>query len=227
MQKKNRSRMNPEVGETLLEFFMRRIEDDKSVANIISTLAIINGCIINHPGSKNNEIFDFGNFFIANGYEDFTRKERQKAFGGNEAFILNKYYEIAEKIERQEILEAIEDLSFAERYEALTLTDKIFKIKGSKIVTLSTEDGPIEFNYEKTLKSNEIAPLKNEFFSYMAYAIKLGNAEIVVRTKKSSGRPEIFGISIEDSVWKPLRVYEFMEASDSLDLDARYTEIVR
>ena len=61
----------------------------------------------------------------------------------------------------------------------------------------------------------------------MAYAIKLGSAGIVVRTKKSSGRPELFGISIENGIWKPLRVYEFMEASDPLDLDARYTEIVR
>ena len=86
MQKRNRSRMHPEVGETLLEFFIRRIDDNKSAANIICALAIINGCIINHPESKSAEIFEFGNFFIANGFEDFTKKERKKAFGGMNCF---------------------------------------------------------------------------------------------------------------------------------------------
>lgn len=224
MQKRNQSRL--QIGETLLEFFTRNVENDKSVTNIISVLSILNGYILNHPGSKSSEIFDFGNYFIANGYEALTRKDRKKAFGEKEALILNLYYEIAEKIERQEILEMIEDLSPKERYEAMTLTNAIFNINENKIVTLSTEDGPIEFHYDKKYKSNEIEALKQELFNYMAYAIILGSAGLIVRIKRKSARDDIFGITIQDGKWRPLKVYELMESTPgNLDFGVRYTEL--
>lgn len=227
MQKKNPSRLHPEVGETLVDFYMRNIDNDKSLTNIMRALSILNGHILNHPGSRSAEIFDFGNFFIANGFEALTRDERKKAFGGNEAFIINKYYEIAEEIERQEILEIIKELSPEDRNEALSLTNVIFDINENKTVTLSTADGPIEFQYEKKIESNTIEALRQELFNYMAYAIKLKSAGVVVRIKRKSARDDIFGITIQDGKWRPLRVYELMERTPgNLDFGVRFTELL-
>lgn len=224
MQKRNQNRL--QTGETVIEFFIRNVENDKSVTNIISVLSIINGYILNHPGSKSSEIFDFGNYFIANGYEALTRKDRKKAFGEKEALILNLYYQIAEKIERQEILEMIEDLSPKERYEAITLTNAVFDINENKVITLSSVDGTTEFTYSKNIKVNEREILKKEFFNYMAYAIMLGNAGLVVRIKRKPARDDIFGITIQDGKWRPLKVYELMESTPgNLDFGVRYTEL--
>jgi len=226
LQKKNGSKSHPEVDETLLEFFSRNIENDKSVTNIISVLSILNGYILNHPGSKSTEIFDFGNFFIANGYEALTRQKRKNAFGGNEALILNLYYKIAEKIERQEILEMIKDLSPKERYEAMTLTNEIFSINENKVVTLSLEDGDTEFTYGKNIKVSEREILKKELYIYMAYAIMQGTGGLIVRIKRKSARDDIFGITIRAGKWRPLKVYELMESTPgNLDFGVRYTEL--
>lgn len=121
--------------------------------------------------------------------------------------------------------EAIQDISLECRYEAMTLTDELFRIKEDKTVTLSTLDGPITFNYYKNdMKNTEM--LKNEFFSYMAYAM-LGKAGLVVRIKKKP-KDLLFGIRIEDGKWEPLPVYEFIEKyEDGLDLSVMYTEITR
>ncbi len=228
MQYRESNRLHPEVGESLLEFFIKNIVDNKSVKNIIRVLSIINGHILNHVGCSSSEIYDFGNYFIANGYELLTRQERKKSFGGNDALILNRYYEIAAKIEREEILEMIEDISPEESYEALTLTNAIFNINNeAKIITLSTEDGPTEFRYGKKYKSNEIEVLKQEFFNYMAYAIVQGTAGIIVRIKKKP-KDLLLGIKINNGKWEPLRVYEFIEEyEEGLDLSVRYTEISR
>lgn len=224
MQNRKTNRLHPEVGESLLEFFIKNIGDDKSVKNIIRVLSIINGYILNHQGSRSTEIFDFGNFFIANGYEEFTRQERKKAFGGKEPLILNKYYEIAGKIERQQIIEMIEDISPEEIYEAMTLTDSIFNIKDDKVILLSIEDGPIEFKYDKSSKQH-YEVLKREFLDYMCYAVRLGTAGIVVRIKKKP-KDLLLGIRIDGGAWYPLPVYEFIEEYvDELDMSVRYTEL--
>ena len=226
MQNRKTNRFHPEVGESILEFFINNIDDDKSVKNILRVLSIINGYVLNHQGTYSTEIFDFGNFFIANGYEEFTRKQRKKAFGGKEPLILNKYFEIAVKIERQEILKTIEDINHEEIFEALTLTDSIFDITDDKVIILSTEDGPTEFKYNKSsLQHYDV--LKKEFFDYMCYAIMLGNAGIVVRIKKNT-KELLFGIRIVGGVWYPLPVHEFIEDYvDELDMSVQYTEITR
>ena len=224
MQKRKTNRFHPEVGESILEFFINNIDDDKSVKNILRVLSIINGYVLNHQGTYSTEIFDFGNFFIANGYEEFTRQERKKAFGGKEPLILNKYYEIAGKIERQEIIEMIEDISPEKIYEAMTLTDSIFDITDDKVIILFIEDGPIEFKYDK-LSKQHYEVLKREFLDYMCYAILLGTAGIVARIKNKP-KDLLFGIRIVGGVWYPLPVHEFIEEYvDELDMSVRYTEL--
>ena len=224
MQNRKTNRFHPEVEKSILEFFINNIDDDKSAKNIIRVLSIINGYILNHQGSRSTEIFDFGNFFIGNGYEEFTRQERKKAFGGKEPLILNKYYEIAGKIERQEIIEMIETIGSEEIYEAMTLTDSIFDITDDKVIILSTEDGPIEFKYDKSSQQHYDV-LKREFFDYMCYAILLGTAGIVVRIKNKP-KDLLLGIRIDGGAWYPLPVYEFIEECvDELDMSVRYTEL--
>lgn len=224
MQNRKTNRFHPEVGESILEFFINNIDDDKSVKNILRVLSIINGYVLNHQGTYSTEIFDFGNFFIANGLEEFTRQERKKAFEGKEPLILNKYFEIAGKIERQEIIEMIEEISHEEIFEAMTLTDSIFDITDDKVIILSIEDGPIEFKYDKSSKQHYDV-LKKEFFDYMCYAIMLGTAGIVVRIKKKP-KDLLLGIRIDGGGWHPLPVHEFIENYvDELDMSVRYTEL--
>lgn len=218
--------MHPEANETLVDFFIRNIETNKTTVNLIRVLSIINGYILNHAGSSSLEIYDFGNYFIANGYELLTRQERKEFFGGNDALVLNRYYEITEAIQRQEVLEMIKGMNPKESFDALTLANAVFEIKENKVVTLSSEEGPIEFHYDKKYKSNEIEVLKQEFFNYMSYAIMLGNAGIVVRIKKKP-KDLLCGIKIQNGIWRPLPVYEFMDMDKELDLSVRYTEISR
>jgi hypothetical protein len=226
MQKKTKKILNIEITETLLDFFIRNTEADVSIKNIINVLSVLNSNILLHPGSKRTEIFDFGNYFIANGYESRTRKAREKEYG-QEALVMNRYYEIAAEIERKEIQEALCELSHSDRYEAMTLTDTVFKIKEENItVTLSIEDGPVEFRYDKSSKQHYDI-LKNEFFEYMCYAIKLGTAGVVIRIKKKP-KDWLLGIKIEGGIWRPLPVYEFIEEYvEGLDLSVRYTELTR
>ena len=209
-----------------MKFFVRSIEEDKSTKNIINVLSALDDFIINRSVSKTNEIVEFGNYFHSNGYEKQTRKARENEFQ-EEAFILNKYYEIEERRERQLIQETIRELSYQERQEAFRLTDVIFDIKESKIITLCLGNSEtIEFTYKKVLKQNEVAPLRFELFSYVAYAIhKFKSSEIVIRIMKRSDKPLLAGISIKNKKWRPLRVYEFMESVDKLDLNVRYTEL--
>lgn len=227
MQKKSKRNMYLEPEETLLEFFLRNTQTDKSEENMIQLISHLNSFIFSKIESKYREILEFGDYFFANGLEMYTSKAREEAFGEIDAFILNTYYKISEKDEAKRILEEIKDISFEERYEAMTLTDEIFNIKENKVVTLSTLDGPIEFTYNQESKKHyEI--LRQEFFNYIAYyAIKLGGtAGIVVRIKKKQ-RDELFGVEIAGGTWRPLKVYEFMEAAEGLDLTVRYTEISR
>ena len=225
MSKRIKKDLNLELGETLLEYFIRNTLTDTTEKNMVQVMAYMNSLAFNFAELKRKEIEDFGDYFISNGYEERTRKERIKIFGEDDAYILNVYYKLAEEEERKRILEEIKDITANERFEAMTLTDTIFHIKENKEVTLSTLDGPIIFTYNKEAKKHtEI--LKQEFFNYMAYAIMLGTAGLVVRIKK---RPKdlLFGIKIEGGSWRPLPVYEFMEMDKELDLSVRYTEITR
>lgn len=226
MQKKTKKDINLEPGETLLEFFIRNTLSDKTEKNMVQVMTHLNSFAFNQTELKRKEIEDFGDYFISNGYEESTRKERIKIFGESDAFILNIYYKLFEEEERKRILEEIKDITANERYEAMTLTDTIFHIKEDKEVTLSTLDGPIRFNYYKeNMKHTEI--LKQEFFNYMAYAIKLQKAGMVVRIKKKP-KDWLLGIKIEGGIWRLLPVYEFMEKyEEGLDLSVRYTEITR
>jgi hypothetical protein len=226
MQKRTKKDMNLAIGETLLEFFIRNTLSDMTKKNMVQVLTHLNSFAFNQTELKRKEIENFGDYFISNGYEESTRKERIKIFGEDDAYILNIYYKLFEEEERKRILEEIKDITANERYEAMTLTDTIFHIKENKEVTLSTLDEPTRFTYYKeNMKHTEI--LKQEFFNYMAYAIMLGrSAGIVVRIKKKP-KDWLLGIRIEGGIWRPLPVYEFMEKDTELDLSVRYTEITR
>lgn len=225
MQKRTKKDMDLEIGETLLEFFIRNTLSDKTEKNMVQVMTHLNSFAFNQTELKRKEIEDFGDYFISNGYEESTRKERIKIFGEDDAYILNVYYKLFEEEERKRIQEEIRDISLEQRYEAMTLVDEIFHINENKTVTLSTLDGPIKFNYNQdSKKHSEI--LKQEFFNYVAYAIMLGTAGIVVRIKKKQ-KDMLFGIRIENGKWEPLRVFEFMEMDKELDLSVRYTEITR
>ncbi len=200
---------------------------EKNERNIVQVLAHMNGFVFSQTERKRKEIEDFGDYFLSNGLEEeYSRDERIKYFGEEDAYILNIYYKLFEEEERKRIQEAIQDISLECRYEAMTLTDEIFHIKENKTVTLSTLDGPIAFNYNQDSKKHtEI--LKQGFFNYVAYAIKLGKAGIVVRILKKP-KSLLLGIKIEDEKWRPLPVYEFLEDyEDGLDLSVMYTEITR
>lgn len=226
MQRRNRKDLELLTGETLLDYFIRHTLTEKDERNIVQVLAHMNGIVFSQTESKRKEIEDFGDYFLSNGLEEYTRDERIKYFGEEDAYILNIYYKLFEEEERRRILEEIEDISLEQRYEAMTLVDEVFRIKDDKTVTLSTLDGLVIFNYYKyDAKNTEM--LKNEFFIYMAYAIKLGKAGLVVRIKKKP-KDLLLGIKIEDEKWQPLRVYEFLEDyEDGLDLSVMYTEITR
>lgn len=225
MQKRTKKDMNLEIGETLLEFFIRNTLSDKTEKNMVQVMTHLNSFAFNQTELKRKEIEEFGDYFISNGYEESTRKERIKIFGGDDAYILNVYYKLFEEEERKRIQEEIKDISPEQFIEAKSLSDTIFHIKENKEVTLSTLDGPIRFAYYKeNMQHTEI--LKNEFFNYMAYAVMLGTAGIVVRIKKKP-KDMLFGIRIENGIWTPLRVYEFMEMDKELDMSERYTEITR
>nr|WP_294487004.1 hypothetical protein [uncultured Anaerosporobacter sp.] len=226
MQRRTKKDLELLAGETLLDYFIRHTLTEKDERNIVQVLAHMNGLVFSHTERKRKEIEAFGDYFLSNGLEEYSRDERIKYFGEDDAYILNIYYKLFEEEERKRILEEIRDISLEQRYEAMTLTDAIFRIKEGKIVTLSTLDGPVTFNYNKNnTKNTEI--LKNELFIYMAYAIKLGKAGIVVRILKKS-KALLLGIKIEDKKWRPLPVYEFLEDyEDGLDLSVMYTEITR
>lgn len=227
MQKRTKKVMNLEIGETLLEYFIRNTQSDQSEKNMVQVMTHLNSFAFNQTEHKRKEIEEFGDYFISNGYEESTRKERIKIFGEDDAYILNIYYKLFEEEERKRILEEIKDATDSDTYEAMTLTDTIFHIKEDKEVTLSTLEGPIRFTYyKKDMHNKEI--LKQEFFNYMVYAMILGSsAGIVVRIKKKP-KDWLLGIKIEGGIWRPLPVYEFMEKyEDGLDLSVRYTEITR
>ena len=229
----------PDMGheETILEYFIKHTNEDKSVKNIIRVLSFLNAqLMISGVVSKSaKEIFDFGNYFIANGFEEFTRKERKKSFCGKEAMILNIYYEIAQKLEYCEVLETIKEMTVFEKNEARTLSDTIFNIKENKIVTLSTLEGPIEFKYLENFTEKEEEALKKEFYNYMAYAIKLKTAGIIVRVYKSASKQEVFGINIINGMWSPLSREKLIERFCSpttkktikYDKETECTEIMR
>ncbi|SHN00582.1 hypothetical protein SAMN02746066_04339 [Anaerosporobacter mobilis DSM 15930] len=227
MQRRTKKDLELLAGETLLDYFIRHTLTEKDEKNVVQVLAHMNAFVFGQTERKRKEIEDFGDYFLSNGLEESSRDERIKYFGEEDAYILNIYYKLFEEEERKRILEEIEDISLEQRYEAMTLTDTIFsQIKEDITVTLSTLGGPVIFNYYKNdAKNTEM--LKNEFFIYMAYAIKLGKAGLVVRIKKKP-KDLLFGIKIEDEKWEPLRVYEFLEDyEDGLDLSVMYTEISR
>lgn len=226
MQRRNKKDLELLAGETLLDFFIRHTLTEKSEINIVQMLAHMNAFVFSQTEKKRKEIEDFGDYFLSNGYEESTRDERIKNFGEDDAYILNIYYKLFEEEERKRILEEIRDISLEQRYEAMTLTDEIFRIKENKTVTLSTLDGPVTFNYyKKDTKNTEI--FKQEFFIYMAYAIKLQSAGLIIRIRKQP-KDLLCGIRIENGRWEPLPVYEFIEKyEDGLDLSVMYTEITR
>jgi len=225
MQRRNKKDLELLAGETLLDFFIRHTITEKTEKNIVQVLAHMNTFVFSQTERKRKEIEDFGDYFLSNGLEEYSRDERIKFFGEEDAYILNIYYKLFEEEERRRILEEIQDISPVEYIEAKELTDTIFHIKENKIVTLSTLDGPITFNYYKEdMKHIEI--LKQEFFNYVAYAIMLGTAGIVVRIKKKP-KDWLLGIRIENGKWEPLKIFEFMEMDKQLDLSVRYTEITR
>lgn len=225
MQRRNKKDLELLAGETLLDFFIRHTQTEKTEKNIVQVLAHMNAFVFSQTESKRKEIEDFGDYFLSNGLEEYSRDERIKFFGEEDAYILNIYYKQFEEEERKRIQEEIRDINFEQRYEAMTLVDEIFCVKGNKTVTLSTLDGPITFNYNQDSKKHtEI--LKQEIFNYVAYAIMLGTAGIVVRIKKKP-KPLLFGIRIENGKWEPLKIYEFMEMDKELDLGVKYTEITR
>jgi hypothetical protein len=208
----------------LLDFFIRHTLTEKSEKNIVQVLAHMNAFVFSQTENKRKEIEDFGDYFFSNGLEEYSRNERIKYFGEEDAYILNIYYKLFEE-ERKRILEEIKDINPQQFVEAKTLTDEIFKKGENKEVTLCTLDGPVRFTYNKEdIQHKKI--LKQEFFNYMAHAIMLGNAGIVVRIKKKP-KDLLFGIRIENGMWAPLRVFEFMEKDKELDLSVRYTEISR
>lgn len=225
MQKRTKKDLELMAGETLLVFFIRHTLMENTEKNIVQVLAHMNAFVFSQTERKRKEIEDFGDYFLSNGLEEYSWNERIKVFGEEDAYILNIYYKIFEEEERKRIQEEIKDISLEQRYEAMTLTDEIFRIKENKEVTLSTLNGPIRFTYNEDSKKH-IEILKQEFFNYVAYAIMLGTAGIVVRIKKKP-KSMLFGIKIENGKWRPLPVYEFMEMDNELDLSVRYTEITR
>jgi hypothetical protein len=224
MQKRTKKEMDLEIGQTLVEYFIKNTQADKSAKKMAQLLAYINSFVFNQAELKRKEIEEFGDYFFSNGYGEITRDERTHFFGENDAYVLNIYYEICEEEERKRIQEEIEDISPEQRCEAMALTDEIFRIKENKVVTLSTLDGPITFTYNQdSNKHTEI--LKQEFFNYVAYAIKLGMGGVVVRIKKKP-KDWLLGIRISNGKWEPLRAYEFMEKYvNELDLSVQYTEL--
>lgn len=226
MQRRTKKDLELLAGETLLDYFIRHTLTEKTERNVVQVLAHMNGLVFSQTERKRKEIEDFGDYFLSNGLEEYSRDERINYFGEEDAYILNIYYKLFEEQERKRILEEIEDINLQQRYEAMTLVDKVFRIKDDKTVTLSTLDGPVIFNYYKNdAKNTEI--LKQEFFNYIAYAIKLQSAGIVVRIKKKP-KDLLFGIRINNGKWEPLPVYEFIEKyEDGLDLSVMYTEITR
>ena len=225
MQRRTKKDLELLAGETLLDYFIRHTLTEKDEKNIVQVLAHMNAFVFAQTERKRKEIEDFGDYFLSNGLEESSRDERIKYFGEEDAYILNIYYKLFEEEERKRILEEIEDISLECRYEAMTLTDELFRIKEDKTVTLSTLDGPITFNYNQDSKKHSEV-LKQEIFNYVAYAIKLGRAGLVVRIKKKP-KPLLFGIRIENGKWEPLPVYEFMEMDKDIDLSVKYTEITR
>ena len=224
MQKRNMKDFNLGLGETLLEYFIRNTVD-KSEKNVVQTLAHMNSFTICQTERKRKEIEEFGNYFVSNGLEEYSRDERIKFFGRDDAYILNIYFNLIDEEEQKRILEEIQDISHNQYIEAMTLTDKIFQIKESKEVTLTTLDGPVTFTYHKENMTHKDA-LKREFFNYIAHAIMYSSADIVVRIMKKP-KPLLFGIEVEGGTWRPLPVYEFMENEKELDLNVMYTEILR
>lgn len=225
MQRRNKKDLELLVGETLLDYFIRHTLTEKSEKNIVQVLAHMNAFVFSQTESKRREIEEFGDYFLSNGLEESTRDERIKFFGDEDAYLLNIYYKLFEEEERKRILEEIEDINLQQRYEAMTLVDEVFRIKDDKTVTLSTLDGPVIFNYYKNdAKNTEI--LKQEFFNYIAYAVKLQSAALVIRIR-TKPKDLLCGIRIENGKWEPLRVFEFMEKDTGLDLSVRYTEITR
>ncbi len=225
MQRRNKIDLELLAGETLLNYFISHTLTEKDGKNIVQVLAHMNGLVFSQTESKRMEIEEFGDYFLSNGLEEYSRDERIKYFGEDDAYILNIYYKLFEEEERKRIQEEIRDISLEHRYEAMTLVDEIFRVKGNKEVTLSTLDGPVRFIYNQDSKKHEEI-LKQEFFNYVAYAIMLGTAGIVVRIKKKP-KPLLFGIRIENGKREPLKIYEFMEMDRELDLSVRYTEISR
>lgn len=225
MQKRNMKDLNLRIGETLLEYFVRNTTD-KSEKNIVQVLAHMNSLIFSQTERKRKEIEEFGNYFVSNGLEEYSRDERTKFFGSKDAYILNIYFKLFEEEEEKLILEEIRDISPEQYIEAKELTDTIFRINENIELTLFTLDGPVEFKYYKNNKPH-IESLKQELFNYMAHAIMHATSGSVVVKINKNPKPLLFKIEIKDNSWRPLPVYEFMENEDELDLSVMYTEISR
>ena len=218
MSKKNNDNFVPkiEIPEgTLTESFVKFIERDESVKNILQFLSVKNAQYLAKYGlnkeftkEEKEELYEFYSYFMEN-YGEETEKARY-ANWGTEAFV----FRLADSL-------YIEDWKANEEFartvpeavmgEAKNLADKVFAIRKDKFFSCMADNDTFTFSLNGTIPKKYLQEAKRYVSSYIAkIIIKKGIMVVRIFTNE---RNQMFGIVGTGSTWEPVSK-EKMRKSD-------------
>lgn len=211
----------------------------KSNKNIVQFLSMKNAYLLAFIGDDRilskeleNEVLDFFEFFVDNGYLDKTEEARLDNWGENDALIIRIGGSLACKKMMKKIKKEIHDLS-CELTEvtvnkANQLLNILWNIKKDKCIVFLFKDGTHNvLDVKKYIPKEMLEAEKDFLYLHFLKAFEL-DAVIIVRCYNNKKSCDLFSLVISDGEWESMPA-EIMKTADMTfgepDILTEYVEI--